>query len=237
MLTLVLGLVVLMRPLSVVGRVRRYFVGAALLAGVAAVLMRGGLGRAEGLILVLLYGAAVTGVWIWEGKAPPIGELAELEDSEEDDQSVSETSLHSLLFVFGGIGIMALGGWVAVLGAERLVEAFGVTDSVVGLSFVALATTAELFALAVSAQRRGISELALAGVVGSAGYNATMTLGGAALAKPIVTNGVGGAAWLAAVLPLLVIGLSGRARLVRRWGAGLLIAVYIAYLIVLYTRV
>jgi cation:H+ antiporter len=234
MLTLVLGLVVLMRPLSVGGRVRRYLGGAALLGGVAAVLMPGGLGRAEGLLLLLLYVLAVVGVWIWEGKAPPIGELHELDDSESDHTEVSRSGWISLLFVLGGIGIMAAGGWVAVVGAERLVDALGVTDSIVGLSVVALATTAELFALAVSAHRRGVSELALAGVVGSVGYNATLTLGGAALAKPIVTTGVTGAAWLAAGLPLLIVGLGGRVGLIRRWGASVLLVIYTVYLVVLY---
>ena len=54
MLTLVLGLAVAMRPIPVGGKVRRYLVGAAVLGGVAALMLPGGLGRPEGLFLVLL---------------------------------------------------------------------------------------------------------------------------------------------------------------------------------------
>lgn len=115
-----------------------------------------------------------------------------------------------------------------------LVDALGVADSVVGLSVVALATTAELFALVVSAHRHHVSELAVAGVVGSAGYNATVTLGGAALARPILTGGVATAGWLAAGLPLLILGLGGKAGRVDRWGAVVLLAVYITFVSVLY---
>lgn len=71
-----------------------------------------------------------------------------------------------------------------------MVEAMGVGDSVVGLSLVALATSAELLALVVAAHRRELTELAVAGVIGSVGYNATVTLGVAALARPFSTAGV-----------------------------------------------
>jgi cation:H+ antiporter len=232
MLTVVLGLAAFMRPLPVGGRVRRYLIGAAVLGGVAAVLLPGGVGRGEGLVLVLLYAVAVGAVWVLEQKPPAIGELAELEEEGESD--VADGGWTGLFFVVGGIGIMAAGGWLAVLGAERLVEVLGIADSVIGLSVVALATTAELFALAVAAHRHQVSELAVAGVVGSAGYNATITLGGAALARPIVTTGVTAAGWLAAGLPLLVMGLGGKTGQLSRWGGGVLVALYVTYLLLLY---
>lgn len=232
MLTVVLGLAALMRPLPVGGRVRRYLLGAALLGAVAAVLLRGGVGRGEGLALVLLYALAVGTVWILERKPPAIGELAELE--EEGETEDTDRSWTGLLWVVAGIGVMAVGGWVAVLGAERLVESMGVADSVIGLSVVALATTAELFALAVAAHRHRVSELAVAGVVGSAGYNATVTLGGAALARPIVTTGVTAASWLAAGLPLLVLGLGGKLGRLSRWGGVVLVSIYVVYITLLY---
>lgn len=232
MLTVVLGLAALMRPLPVGGRVRRYLLGAALLGAVAAVLLPGGVGRGEGLALVLLYAVAVGTVWILERKPPAIGELAELE--EEGETKGTDRSWTGVPLVVAGIGIMAVGGWVAVLGAERLVESMGVADSVIGLSVIALATTAELFALAVAAHRHRVSELAVAGVVGSAGYNATVTLGGAALARPIVATGVTAAGWLAAGLPLLVLGLGGKLGRLSRWGGVVLVAIYVVYIILLY---
>lgn len=233
MLTLVLGLAALMAPVPVGGKVRQYLLGAAALGGVAALMLSGGVSRTEGLVLLLIYAAAVTTIWVLERRPPAIGELAELE--EQGTSSRDAAGWKGLALVVAGIGIMASGGWVAVLGAERLVAALGVTDSVVGLSLVALATTAELFALAVSAHRHRVSELAVAGVVGSAGYNATVTLGGAALARPIATGGVVGAGWLAAGLPLLILGLGARERQVNPWGAAVLITVYIIYVIALYT--
>jgi cation:H+ antiporter len=196
MLTLVLGLAAVIRPLPVGARVRRYLAGAAVLGGVAALVVPGGVGRVGGLGLVLLYVTAVVVVWTRERRVPAIGELAELEEDNEEP----ERRPGGLVLVSVGIVVMASGGWVAVLGAERLVLSLGVGESVVGLSIVALATTAELLALAISAHRHQVSELAVAGIVGSVGYNATVTLGVAALARPIVTEGIRGPAWFAAGL-------------------------------------
>ena len=66
-----------------------------------------------------------------------------------------------------------------------MVRALSLTDSAVRLTLLALATTVELFALAWAAMRRGVSEIAVAGVVGSGAYKATATLGVAALVRPL----------------------------------------------------
>ena len=233
MLTLVVGLAALLRPLPTGGRVRQYLLGASGLGVVAALLVPGGVSRVEGIVLLMTYIAAVAFVWIRERQPPAIGEVAELK--EEGDESREECrTWRGLVLLVAGIGIMALGGWFAVIGADNLVEAFGVAESVVGLSIVALATTAELFALAVSAHRHDLSELAVAGVVGSAGYNATVTLGGAALARPIATAGIAGAAWLAAGLPMLILALGRRHGRLTRLAAGPLILTYVIYIVVLY---
>lgn len=232
MLTAVLGLAALIRPIPVAGRVRRYLLGAALLGGVAALLLPGGVDRTQGLILVALYAAAAATVWILERRPPAIGELAELEE-----QPLSESNQPGwigLLLAVGGITIMATGGWLAVLGAERLVTALGVADSVVGLSVVAAATSAELFALVVSSHRHAVTELAVAGVAGSVGYNATMTLGGAALVRPITTTGLTTAGWVAAALPLVILALGGKHGQLRRWAGAILAAGYITYLALLF---
>jgi Ca2+/Na+ antiporter len=77
-----------------------------------------------------------------------------------------------------------------VVGATVLVDA--VRDLVVGeadqvrvsLTVIGFVTGFELVVLAWSAARRGISEAVVAGVVGSYAYNATMTLGAAAVVRP-----------------------------------------------------
>jgi cation:H+ antiporter len=75
-----------------------------------------------------------------------------------------------------------------------------------------------------------VEELALAGVLGSATYNATATLGIAALVRPLAVTGIGAQAWLAAALPAaLVLWATALGKLGRAAGL-LLIATYAGYL-------
>ncbi|MHB2023775.1 MAG: sodium:calcium antiporter [Mycobacteriales bacterium] len=231
MLTLVLGLAALARPIELGGRVRTYALAASA-AGVAAALslLGGHVGRTWGVVLVVAYVAAVGAVWRVERRPPAFGEAAELEEQTEGGRAPGAGDTRAAALVLGGVAAMAGGGWLAVSGAERIVHSLGLAQSVVGLTFVALATTAELFALVWAAYRRGIEELALAGVLGSAVYNATATLGVAALVHPIQATGLEWQAWLGAALPAALVTYALVFKQVGRVGGGLLVATYGVYL-------
>ena len=236
MLTACLGLAALVRPLQLAHRVRTYAVLSAV-AGVLAVLalVSGEVGRLEGGLLLAAYAALVALVW-WREKEPPsLGELAEMDDDDDDDQDDRpRRPAVALGLALLGIALMLAGGDLAVRGAVRVVESLGRTDSSVGLTVLALATTAELFALVLTAVRHDVPEIAVAGVVGSATYNATATLGAAALARPLAVEGddLLASAVLAAALPLVVIALAPRGWLGRPAGA-LLCAGYATYVVLL----
>ena len=238
MLTACLGLAALVRPLQLAHRVRTYAVLSAV-AGVLAVLalVSGEVGRLEGGLLLAAYAALVALVW-WREKEPPsLGELAEMDDDDDGDQDDRpRRPAVALGLALLGIALMLAGGDLAVRGAVRVVESLGRTDSSVGLTVLALATTAELFALVLTAVRHDVPEIAVAGVVGSATYNATATLGAAALAQPLAVEGddLLASAVLAAALPLVVIALAPRGRLGRPAGA-LLCAGYATYVLLVLT--
>jgi cation:H+ antiporter len=180
MLTLVLGLAALARPLPFGGRVRGYAIWSAVAGGLAALAVASGsIGRWQGGLLLAAY--------------------------------------------LAGVALMAAGGWLAVGGAERLVATLGLTDSAVGLTLLALATTAELLALAWAAARRGVSEIAVAGVIGSVAYNATASLGVAALVRPLATGGILAPAIAAAVLPVALLAVTPGGRLTRQAGVLLIV--------------
>jgi cation:H+ antiporter len=236
MLTLVLGLAALARPLPFGGRVRWYALWSAAAGGLAVAAVAGGqVGRWQGALLAAAYLAAVAVLWLLERRPPAVGELAEAkqegqnENEQEDGRHGQPRSAgRAFVFALAGIGLMVAGGWLAVSGAQRVVADLGLTDSAVGLTLLALATTAELFALAWSATRRDIPEIAVAGVAGSVAYNATATLGAAALTQPLAVTGMLVPALLAAALPLAVLVLAPRGRLGRPAGA-LLVVVYLVF--------
>jgi cation:H+ antiporter len=232
MLTLVLGLAALARPFELNGRVRSYALAASIVGITSAVALLGnGVGRTGGSVLVATYAVTVAIVWWRERQPPAFGEVAELEILDEDHESGASRDTRAAIFVVGGIALMAFGGWLAVTGAQQIVGSLGLRESVVGLTFVALATTAELFALVWASFRRGVEELALAGVLGSAIYNATATLGVAALVHPLRVSGLEPQAWLAAVLPAMLVIYASVFKRVGRVAGGVLVGTYGAYLI------
>jgi cation:H+ antiporter len=221
MLTLVVGLAALARPLPFTGRVRQYAVWSALAGGLAVLsIAGGGIARWQGGLLLAAYLAGVALLWWRERQPPTIGEATEASEEEGDG---SRPTLLGLALAVGGVALMAAGGWFAVGGSERVVRALGLTDSAIGLTLLALATTAELFALAWAAMRRGISEIAVAGVIGSVAYNATATLGVAALIRPLTVNGILMPAIAAAILPVALLLVTRGGRLNRRTGVMLVL--------------
>jgi len=227
MLTVTLGLAALLRPVPVGDRVRLY-AGLSAVAGVLAVLTVAGghVSRLEGGLLVAAYVGLIAFVWRRERRPPSIGELAEIEAEGEKDRAPGL----ALLLTLVGLVVMTAGGKAAVEGATRLVERIGQDDTSIGLTVLALATTAELFALVLTAARHSVPEVAVAAIVGSAAYNATATLGAAALVAPLDTGPVLGPAIAAAGLPLVLIALA-RGGSIRRLGGALLVTAYAAYVV------
>ena len=234
MLTAVLGLAALVRPVPIAAKVRSYAVLSAVAGGLALLAVADQrVGRLEGGLLLGAYAGLIAVVWRREQEPPSIGEVAELAEAARpaDASEAGRSARWSLLLAAGGLLVMTAGGAVAVEGAARLVAALHQSDSAVGLTVLALATTAELFALVFAAVRHDVGEVAVAAVVGSAAYNATVTLGGAALAAPLRTGNVTGPALAATVLPLVVVALARGGRLSRPAGAALL-AVYAVFVFV-----
>lgn len=228
MLTMVMGLAAIARPLAMSNRLRTYALAASAAGIAAALVLRGGeVNRLEGALLVLGYVAAVAIVWWRERQPPAFGEAAELQEEHQESIEIrTQRDTRAALLVLAGVAGLAVGGWLAVKGAERIVDSLKLGQSVVGLTFVALATTAELFALVWAVFRRGIEQLALAGILGSAVYNATATLGIAALVRPLHVVGMGWQTWLAALLPIAIVIGSMRLGRVGRIGGVALVGAY-----------
>lgn len=232
MLTATLGLAALLRPVPVGRRVRSYAM-LSCVAGALAVLavLDGHVSRLEGGLLVVAYLVLVGVIWRRERQPPAIGELAEMESHGEQGRSPAL----ALLLTAVGLVVMTGGGEAAVAGATRVVRSLHQTETAIGLTVLALATTAELFALVFAAARRDVGEVAVAAIVGSAAYNATATLGTAALVRPLHTGPVLVPAVAAAVLPMVLLGVA-RGGAVRRPGGAVLVALYASYVLYVFAR-
>lgn len=178
-----LGVGALIAPLPVRRKVLRYaLLGLPLGAIGAWFAWDGAVTRVEGAALVLLYLAYVTMIWVVEKRPPSLGETKELE---EPTHHRSAPLSMEIVLVLAGVAAMAVGSIVLVEGVRNIApEEPG--QATLGLTLVGFATGFELVVLAWSTARRGASEAAIAAVVGSFAYNATMTLGAAAIVRPLV---------------------------------------------------
>lgn len=141
----------------------------------------------------------------------------------------------AILFVVAGVLVLVAGAEGLVQGASRLATGFGISPLVVGLTFVALGTSAPEVAVSVGASLGEQTELALGNVMGSNIFNILLTLGLTALLTPLAVSsrlvrldvplGIGAAVW---VFLLAMDGSLG-------WGDGLvLLAGLAAYMMMLF---
>jgi cation:H+ antiporter len=222
----------LVTPLPFGPRVRRYALLALPLGAVAAVFAwNGHVGRMQGAVLVALYVAYVAAIWLRERRPPALGEVAEL--GEARPVAPARRVGRELALVLVGVATLAIGS-IVLVEAIRSISGVESTQTELSLTLVGFATTLELVVLAWSTARRGVTEAAVAAVVGSFAYNATMSLGAAALVRPLSIADAsllhGPLVIMLAALVAVVAVAVPRAR-VGRTGAIVLLAAYPVFLI------
>ncbi|MGH9306818.1 MAG: sodium:calcium antiporter [Acidimicrobiales bacterium] len=181
-----IGVGAIVAPLPFGRRVRLYGVAGLPLGAVAAFLSWGAhITRAGGGLLVGLYVVYVAVIWTIEGQPPALGEASELTEAKEKARTGTRRRVgKDLAIIVAGIAAMSLGATLLVEAVRHLSHT-DASQTSLSLTLVGFATAFELVVLAFSASRRGASEAVVAAVVGSYAYNVTMTLGAAALVRPL----------------------------------------------------
>ncbi len=139
----------------------------------------------------------------------------------------------SVLMIIAGLAGLVLGGHWVVKGAVRIAEQAGVSESLIGLTVVAVGTSLpELATSAVAAYKKNV-EIAVGNVVGSNIFNIFFVLGISAMVKPLEFAGGGnldiGMAVLASLL-LFVCMFIGKKHLMERWQGAVFLAMYAGYI-------
>ena len=95
------------------------------------------------------------------------------------------TPLKSGLFIVGGLAGIALGGDLVVDSASNIAEYFGLSQTFIGLTIVALGTSLPELVTSMVAAGRGENDLAVGNVVGSNIFNILLILGISSVITPI----------------------------------------------------
>ena len=142
--------------------------------------------------------------------------------------------------LIAGIIILLVSSKLLVWGAINIATTFGVSDLIIGLTIVAIGTSLPELAASIMSARKGEHDIALGNVIGSNMFNTLGVLGIAALIQPAeLADGV-----LSRDLPLMVtltiimfimaFGRRSSAGQITRLEGSILLAIFIAYEVVLY---
>ena len=239
MVTAALGLSALLSPMVIDRSVRRQAVIATLVSIIPMVLLfLGTVTRLEGVLLLVVFVGYTFLLLRTDREA--VQRLAEHTGDDDDNDDDDDQKGHSpprwlwkpVLLTFGGLVAMALGGPAIVEGALHLAPVIGLSQGVVGATIVSLGTGAEMIALGVSAARKKRSDILVGGILGSFAYNLLVTLGLAAAIHPLPVDFhvifLALPVMIAVHLVLLTLIWYGK---IPRTIGGLLVAIYLAYLI------
>ncbi|MCB9666207.1 MAG: calcium/sodium antiporter [Alphaproteobacteria bacterium] len=226
-IALVLGAATVIMPIHVGRELMRREVPTLVLMQVSLPLMLldGLLGRVDGLILLVM-GLVYTLVLLRDalaGRASP--------DTDEVEEGGDYLTNIALLVL--GVALLLAGGQFFVDGASGIARALGLDERVIGLTVVALGTSAPELVTGTMAAYRGENDMAVGNSLGSNILNVALALAVSAMVQPIPLHQSGtwvdlGVAFLVTVLliPMIL-----RGRVISRVEGGLLITLYVVYVV------
>jgi cation:H+ antiporter len=230
---LILALVLLIKPIAVnpaaVGR--DGVITLVVSIGLAAIALTfGELNRVIGVLLLAGLATYIFAVWRIESRGGVAAEM-HVESSHTHDPAPQALWL-SALFAIAGLGLLMLGANLLVTGAVATARIAGISETVIGLTIVAIGTSLPELVATLAAALKGRSDVAFGNIVGSNIYNILGILGVTAVIQPLqIPADIGLLDWgalVGAAALLLVFALTGR-RLSRLEGVAFL-AAYLTYI-------
>jgi cation:H+ antiporter len=240
-LLLILGLSALMVPLAMQARTLRFELPVMAAAAVAMWVLAadGTLSRTDGVILLagaIGYVVALIRVTRRESRVV-VGEFADaISAGDRGDAATSgrrPMALYAAMMLVG-IAIVVLGADWLVDGAVGLARGFGVSDALIGLTVVAIGTSAPELVTTVVSTIRGDRDVAIGNLMGSSIFNILLILGITCLvpvhglALPDILVRIDIPIMVAAALICVPVFISGRR--VSRGEGGAMVAAYLVYL-------
>ena len=143
----------------------------------------------------------------------------------------------NVVIIIASIVALAYGATFIVDSAARMARRFGVSELIIGLTIVAVGTSAPEFAVTISAAVSGQADISVSNIVGSNIFNLGFILGGVVAVRAITTTPKivyrDGGMLIGATLVLLFF---MRDLQLQQWEGAVLLALLIAYLLYLYTQ-
>jgi len=139
----------------------------------------------------------------------------------------------SILLILAGLAALFIGGQVIVENAVAIATTLGVSQTIIGLTIVALGTSLPELATAIIAVKKGETDLAVGGVVGSNIFNIFLVLGITSVIAPIPFEAeslLDAVVVIAASLVFFAAMYLGERHRLDRWMGSIMLASYLGYI-------
>lgn len=133
--------------------------------------------RIEGIILLAVF-ALVLGVQIRAA-------LKNRDTLESEEDEITMPPMMIGINIVLGLACIIIGGQLAVNGATGIARMFGLSETLIGLTIVAIGTSLPELVTSLVAARKGQNEIAMGNVIGSNIFNILLILGVSATITPI----------------------------------------------------
>jgi cation:H+ antiporter len=145
----------------------------------------------------------------------------------------------SILYILIGIMGLYFGGEWVVSGAITLATQFGLSESLVGLTIVAIGTSLPELVTSIVAALKKNTDIAVGNAIGSNIFNLLWILGLSAVIKPLdfdVINNMDILMVIASSTLLILAVVIGKRPVISRWEGGYFVIAYIVYMVYLVNR-
>lgn len=142
------------------------------------------LSRMGGVVLLILFFGFVVSAVIDAMRSRQ--NIAKSGEPEEEYEAL--TPVRSVVYIVIGIAGIVVGGDFVVKSASDIAASFGLSQTFIGLSIVALGTSLPELVTSMVAAKKGENDLAVGNVVGSNIFNILLILGVSASISPITVN-------------------------------------------------
>lgn len=225
----VCGVCAVIKPMPVqLSTLKREFplsvLSAVLLLGMGYIGMQ--IGRVDGIILLVLFLIFL----VWMVKTAKNTKLVTVGEVEEKDYKIIPM-WKCAIFIIGGAIAIAFGGDLVVDSASEIAAAFGLSQTLIGLTIVAMGTSLPELVTSIVAARRGEVDMALGNVIGSNIFNILLVLGVASAISPVamVQENIIDSLILVG-MSLVVLAFSWSDKRIVRWEGAVMVAGYAAYM-------
>jgi len=203
---------------------------------ILSVILLGGLGmdgrlsRADGAIL--LVGFLLSVVYLTRLSKAGLDNKASGEVAETLEEGENVNRWRSIGLMAGSLVAIVIGSEMLVAGAETIVAQFGLSDTVFGMTVLALLVSIEELARELPAARRGKAEISYGNIAGSLLAFFLFNAGIVAQVNPVEVGGLVLSFYLPLCLATVVV-VSGfmLTKCVPRWAGAVLIALYLTFAI------